>query len=483
MFNFTGHGANNQIKDMHLIEPILDRLIDDNNKLYGNKWMACYGGDPYDGDKPDIAAVMKYVGEKGVAVLAVQCSEYGGYMFDGNGALDQKSYGFLSAAAIYETELGTPAMVPNPKKPGAMKKNIQFGGFKTDTSYRTKNGPAVLAGTTRYVFDILFGKKIKGHVACGGGPIALQEMQAAFNRGLKCLYIPTEAKYRVAPNAFQASEFASTSGYGVVHSWVEQLGLPVSLADPEWGWMQAVTMNTVDPFGFKSEWALAPQDDGALDQYLDKQSGFFIFDLGKTPSFSAAQLKAYGFDVPPGYMGLDSATKQQLQIKMRFLLRSASLQEIGIAVTLERIWDIRDKENSFSAKLYLQLQCSNGDPLEPQMPYLEWPNLQGELTPNFKDAWDAAVERHKSKKGQTQFFKFNQHFEGTFLMGNRENLSLFPYDFEEFTILLKSDKVYCPLEVQRASRSIRATHDEFLDCFYVIVGFLSYKHLIDPDTL
>ena len=221
VFNFTGHGANNQIKDMHLIEPILDRLIDDNNKLYGNKWMACYGGDPYNGDEPDIAAVMKYVGEKGVAVLAVQCSEYGGYMFDGNGALDQKSYGFLSAAAIYETELGTPAMVPNPKKPGAMKKNIQFGGFAADSSE--------LVGTTRYVFDILFGEKIKGHVACGGGPIALQEMEAAFDRGLRSLYIPTKAKHGITLG----------DGYGIMHTWFSQNGLPISASSSAWGWVHA----------------------------------------------------------------------------------------------------------------------------------------------------------------------------------------------------------------------------------------------------
>lgn len=205
---------------MPKIEPILDKLVADNNKLYGHKWLACYGGDPYDSSKPDIAAVMKYIGEKGVPVLAVQCSEYGGYMFNKDGVLDENSYSFLAAAAIYETELGTPPMVPNPKKPGAMKKNIQFGGFETDTSH--------LLGTTHYVFDALFGDKMKGHIACGGGPIALQEMEAAFDRGLRCLYIPTEAKHGVTLG----------DGYGVMHTWFSQNGLPLSAASSGWGWVK-----------------------------------------------------------------------------------------------------------------------------------------------------------------------------------------------------------------------------------------------------
>lgn len=83
---------------------------------------------------------------------------------------------------------------------------------------------------------------------------------------------------------------------------------------------------------------------------------------------------------------------------------------------------------------------------------LFWVILTGELTPSFDELWNAKAAKHKSKVGQQQYFKFAHHFEGTFLMGGRENLSLFPYDFEEISILLKSDKtkkcVFHPLRFE-----------------------------------
>lgn len=220
VFNFIGHGAQNQIKDITAIAAVLDKLIHANNTLYSNKWLACYGGDPYNREKPDIAAVMKYLADQGVPVMCVQCADYGRRMFDEKGQLDDCCYGFLSAAAVYEADVGEPAMLPHPTNIGETKKNILFGGYKPGTTE--------LVGTTKYVFESrVFGDKLKGQVACGGGCIALQEVEAALSRGIACLYVPVEPKH-----------VAGGAPYGLLHSWFEEHGLPVSVSDPRWGWVR-----------------------------------------------------------------------------------------------------------------------------------------------------------------------------------------------------------------------------------------------------
>eukprot|EP00039_Didymoeca_costata_P001574 m.53384 g.53384 ORF g.53384 m.53384 type:complete len:314 (+) comp10865_c0_seq2:213-1154(+) len=192
VYAFTGHGANNQIKDISEIHAHLDTVVEDLDKKHTNNngqrtWLACYGGDPYDKHKQDIAAVMHYLAHRHkVHVLAVQCEEYGfgkyGIILD-DGKLNIKPFGHLRATVIYETDYDG-------------NKKILFGGHKRKCRAIPKHSDLQLVGASRYILGNLFDGKLKGQISCGGGPIAVRETELALlHFGLNILYIPTTVKY------------------------------------------------------------------------------------------------------------------------------------------------------------------------------------------------------------------------------------------------------------------------------------------------
>ena len=71
----------------------------------------------------------------------------------------------------------------------------------------------IIAGP-RFVFNLLPKLKpgiVKGHIAFGGGPIALMELKYAYHKKMACLYVPTKGKWgacRVCVCVYAASRLS-----------------------------------------------------------------------------------------------------------------------------------------------------------------------------------------------------------------------------------------------------------------------------------
>ena len=129
-----------------------------------------------------------------VAIFFVAGFCLSGYASQGN--MDEQSvklHGHMAAVIVYEAEYkGT---------------RLLRGGYTG--SIHDPDIPAVLVGLS-WCTQQLYKDRLRGHVSCGGGPIALEDWQYAFKSGLNCLYIPTKARHLVTAKAW-TSETARQS--------------------------------------------------------------------------------------------------------------------------------------------------------------------------------------------------------------------------------------------------------------------------------
>jgi hypothetical protein len=173
----TGFGAKQQYADVDaVVEAVEKQLFTDEDCFdlhFGSgKWVACYGGDPYNPDKPDIAVVVKRLQEKyGMYVIAVQAD----YVERHWGGVDKH----IDAVYYYPTEYA-----PGTETPA-------WGGFS--------NGR--LVGTTRVVLEVNPQSNIPLFwLSAGGGDVAHDELQAAYEQGVAITSIPAKAKFPQDPD-------------------------------------------------------------------------------------------------------------------------------------------------------------------------------------------------------------------------------------------------------------------------------------------
>lgn len=417
VYNFTGHGSINQIDNMPRCREVIKQLTMNLNAKYGpGNWCAVYGGDPYNPKAPDIGAVMEEMARNQAHVIAIQNQKYADYIFERGSRAP--SYYFLMAAVIYEND-------------------VNFGGY-IGQNVHTPTNPVQLVGTTKYVFGGNLIKNITGHVAFGGGNIALQELQAAlFHGGLRCMYVPTpvrrikgsnrgkkKKKKKPAELAIEArlvSSLVSSQGFGVIHTWFQDVGL--ESLERMW-----ITLKRQEE---------AP-DDIKNELSVHKPSGYLWHEYPDSKILKPIQRKITKME-----------TWERSDIEEAVLYRPTEQDVWTFGITLERLYRIDDKENSFNCQFYLILKLVDG-PLyrsnkkPSDAPRLEWPNLLGDLKPDFPTAWKQQLERFVNSSldehPNFQEFKFSHSFEGTFLFPARYELRNFPYDFETFPIHIKADQ-------------------------------------------
>ena len=80
----------------------LREYLDQLDRKHGpGGYVLIYGGDPYNPERPDVAALMHFAGKDGVHVVAVQCDEYADYMRQ---QASNSTYKFVEAACFYATQ-------------------------------------------------------------------------------------------------------------------------------------------------------------------------------------------------------------------------------------------------------------------------------------------------------------------------------------------------------------------------------------------
>lgn len=166
---FLGHGSSNQIKDIGAALRHLDLIIVNCNRKYGEKkWLAIYGGDRADPEKPDIGLLMQYLSQKGVDTAAIQSD----YVIK---ACDSPLDDFVSHKFYYPADF--------------QYDKVKWGGV---------DPPDRLRGATRYYLsnELIQSPRFKGLIVFGGGLIAKQEIQYAMSKSVPVHYIPTAVRNR-----------------------------------------------------------------------------------------------------------------------------------------------------------------------------------------------------------------------------------------------------------------------------------------------
>ena len=152
---------------------------------YGNgKWVAVFGGDNFNAEKPDIAYAMKYLSEKhSVPVFAIQSD----VVIPWGGVDAYVNY------VHYVPTVHVPALdvLGNPEldEAGKAKTKIHWGGF-------IDGKPAGPTGV--YLgYQFVGGPKpvLKEVVAIGSGPIGAAEVKYASSLGVPVTYLRTEARF------------------------------------------------------------------------------------------------------------------------------------------------------------------------------------------------------------------------------------------------------------------------------------------------
>lgn len=164
---FLGHGSSNQIKDIGAAMRHMDLIIEELNKKYGEKkWLAIYGGDHANPEKPDIGLLMQYLSQKGVDTMAIQ-SDYVIKVWDA--PLDD----FVSHKLYYPADFQVD--------------QVKWGGV---------DPPDHLRGATKYYLsdEMIQNPKFKGLMVFGGGLIAKQEVHYAVKKWVPVHYIPTAVR-------------------------------------------------------------------------------------------------------------------------------------------------------------------------------------------------------------------------------------------------------------------------------------------------
>lgn len=553
VYSFTGHGSKNQLKDISEISENLEDLVNDLNKMHGaGKWLAVYGGDPYNPEKPDIGFIMEHLFRKHkIKILAVQCRDYvvSNAIFDEDDyatrtstsetkkeekARKTKLYEPIKYSIVYQRRSGnqtcwvqkpyyTPpegiskkamkndmgcfeyyhwdAVIHYETDRCAKTNDILYAGYDCDYLCFDKMDDVLknhLVGTSRYIFGQstpgLFQGLLKGVVSCGGGPIALKETELAmYALQLPVLYIRTKVRYaapafmlqkpkKADPNS--VSLHVSTKGYGIFERFMMNQGFgtcavgysrPKTAEDVEdeqekaeqqrkankkekknnshntkdpqlrpWGWIK---INHKEPKAKK-----APRSSVILELQGSSTESSQTEPLTKEEIAEEKKLCAdTGLKYLPRAPEHMYASKN-LNIPVRVFERPLDRDEYGIAVSIMKLWDIKDHENSFRCTFFMQLVCLGDTKEKRRNPTEPWFEVMNELTamkPTFEEAWNKAKESHKKKcskleaqwiadgKRKEDFIpprlEIKQNFEGTFLLVERD-LKMFPYDFQRFYI-------------------------------------------------
>jgi hypothetical protein len=176
-----GHGSKGQIADVPRTLRAVDGVADSLDREYGRgRWLAVFGGDPFNREAPDVAHVVKHLQERrGAPTLAIQSDqirEWGGV----DSHLDFVHY------------------VPTSHRDG----KIIWGG--------SLDGRAVGPTATYLGPGFVKGKKapLKRVIAVGGGSTTLQEVQLAKQLNVPITYVRSRAR-----NAEEAGP------YGAVDAW------------------------------------------------------------------------------------------------------------------------------------------------------------------------------------------------------------------------------------------------------------------------
>lgn len=178
---FLGHGSKSQFQNLDEAFKSVDEVVSENNAKYGvGRWVAVFGGDSYNADKPDIAHIIKYLKSKhGVPILAVQSD------------VVQINYGGVDKYIDYVQ------YVPTQKD---INGKTVWGGF-------VDGRPA--GPTAVYLKQFIDKGILKAVVTMGGGQISLQETNYAYENGIPITYVWAQAK-DAAPNG----------EYGSLKDWV-----------------------------------------------------------------------------------------------------------------------------------------------------------------------------------------------------------------------------------------------------------------------
>ena len=165
----VGYGSKCQLQDVEQAKAGADRVLAHLNEQFGaGKWMAVFGGDSYNEEKPDIAVICKHIQDQGVPLLAIQCSkvdeEWGGVDWPTD----------LDAVHYYPTDLSD-------------EQAVLWGG-------RTSDGKLV-GGTRIYLGEMVDAGLTKAMCAFGGGKIAAEEAAVAADKGLPVIYCPLPCKF------------------------------------------------------------------------------------------------------------------------------------------------------------------------------------------------------------------------------------------------------------------------------------------------
>ncbi len=189
-FLFIGHGSKAQYKDANALKRKIDGIVDKLNRQFGtNNWLAIFGGDPANKEKPDIGFAMHYLATKhNVPILAAQADEYKKY-----GVGDHVTYAYY-----YPTQRNDSGQ-------------ILYGGVR--------DGKPV-GSTATYLSDAFIQNGLKGIIALGGGPIAKEEIDYARKKGLEVEYHPFEVRHA-----------EGTGPYGVLHDAIVRRTFRLSSED------------------------------------------------------------------------------------------------------------------------------------------------------------------------------------------------------------------------------------------------------------
>ena len=207
-----GHGTKNQYKDMTLLtfEQKLEPVVAHLNKLYKkDKWVAVYGGDPYNpGECVDASYIVYVLHHKfGVKIIATQADVYGKYIVTMEGEGKEKKmklnpqYICLNEGAVmlYKTQY---------RENLAGQQEIMYGGLDD------KNTPCGASALWLHK-DVL--SLVRAHLVMGGGVIAQQNAKLCLNHHKRVIYIPCAAKI-----VLEDKQRAGEEWYGQVHDFMEE---------------------------------------------------------------------------------------------------------------------------------------------------------------------------------------------------------------------------------------------------------------------
>lgn len=189
---FLGHGSKGQLGDLNQVNADVEKVVESIDRRYGTgNWTAIFGGDNYSQDTPDIGYIVHRLKKNHrILTIAIQASK----VRDSYGGVDDH----LDYVYYYPTQ--TKVVIAD----NVVKEKTLWGGVD--------EGDPV--GATKFYLgpQIRSGKALKGVVAFGGGPIAMQELTYALRESVPITYIQTKAKH-----------YDQGAPFGVLDEWMMSL--------------------------------------------------------------------------------------------------------------------------------------------------------------------------------------------------------------------------------------------------------------------